>query len=333
MRKNLDNYEKEENKENNNNIKEEEKIQVINSRTILVNDNKDKESAKYNNGIFSLKYIDYIDIIESLIYLYNEKVYFSEYPSFKRIVEYENNINIMDIYYCNYQKNSNKLYVNYNGKGFTNIYLIKNKSIKLLEEKIPLDIDDLIEISSIKIIVLDKTNNFCSCFELKNKIYQEIKKFTKGENIYSVKRSPNGNKFFIMNTNCIQVYDSKTLELINVINIKNNDICFINNNNFIIFATDFLILFNLKTFKKLDEYYYSHIFMGRLHKIGNKGYFIAAELINVSRVKILELHNNKINYIRELDKNTIPFCTSLYFNNTLFIGGFNKIFMFTLDIK
>ena len=133
----------------------------------------------------------------------------------------------MDIYYYNYQKNSNKLYVNYKEKEYTNIFLIQNKTIKLLLEKIPLAIEDLIEISSQKIIVLYQNNNICSCFEFKNNEYEKIKTFTnRGEIykpkglqnneifIYAIGNCPKGKKFFIANKIGIQIFDSKTLELI-----------------------------------------------------------------------------------------------------------------------
>ena len=57
----------------------------------------------------------------------------------------------------------------YEDKNVTNIYLIQKDSIKLLEEIIPLKINDHIEISSIKITVPDGTSSFCTCFELKTK--------------------------------------------------------------------------------------------------------------------------------------------------------------------
>ena len=310
----------------------------------------------------SLNYLNYIYILEALICLYNNRIIFFKYPSMTRISEYENIINTMPISYINYQKKSNKLYLNYEKKDFTNIFLIQNNSIKLLEEIIPLKIKDLIEISSKKIIVLNDTYEFCSCFELKNKKYQIIKTFGEEENeeenedenedknekddedyneIYSLRKCPNANKFFILTKNFIQVYDSLNLELINNIYIENDDICFINYNYFIVVKSYYkkgysrLSLFDLKTFKILN-----HTRSGldkknvcRLQNIGNTRYFIASEWTNVAIPIIMELDNNKIYYVKDLGDHNVNLETKLYFNNTIVIGGEDQISIFKLDIK
>ena len=254
----------------------------------------------------------------------------------------------MDIYYYNYQKNSNKLYVNYKEKAYTNVFLIQNKTIKLLSEKIPLAIEDLIEISSQKIIVLHKDNNICSCFEFKNNEYKKIKTFRKNcgkiytpkglQNneifIYSIGNFQKGKKFFIANRIGIQVFDSETLELINILFIDNNDICFLNYNYFVTIYTSDITLFDLKTFKKLDSLNVFWIDGGKLQVLGNTGYFIASQSTNVAKVKILEIKNNKINYVRYLTDNLIPYTSSLYFDNTIFIDGCEEyIRIFKLDFK
>ena len=340
----LDINENDENKNeeaNKNDILENEKIKIIERKTLLVNKNRDCW-IWYNNKIY------YIDEIKSLICYSPYKIYFFSYPSFIRNVDFEELINTMDIYYYNYQKNSNKLYVNYKEKAYTNVFLIQNKTIKLLSEKIPSAIEDLIEISSQKIIVLHKDNNICSCFEFKNNEYKKIKTFRKNcgkiykpkglQNneifIYSIGNFQKGKKFFIANRIGIQVFDSETLELINILLIDNNDICFLNNNYFITIYTSDVTLFDLKTFKKLDSLNVFWIDGGKLQVLGNTGYFIASQSTNVAKVKILEIKNNKINYVRYLTDNLIPYTSSLYFDNTIFIDGCEEdIRIFKLDFK
>ena len=240
----LDINEKDDNKNeeiNKNDILENEKIKIIERKTLLVSKIRDC-------WIWGDNKINYIDEIKSLICFSPFKIYFFSYPSFKRNIDFEEFINTMDIYYYNYQKKSNKLYVNYKEKEYKNIFLFENKTIKLLFEKIPLAIEDLIEISSQKIIVLHKHNNICSCFEFKNNEYVKIKTFRNSGEIYkpkglqnneifiySIGNCPKGKKFFIANKIGIQVFDSKTLELNHILFIDNNDICFLNYNYFIIF--------------------------------------------------------------------------------------------------
>ena len=293
----LDINEKDENKNeeaNKNDILENEKIKIIERKTLLVSKNRDC-------WIWGDNKINYIDEIKSLICYSPYKIYFFSYPSFIRNVDFEELINTMDIYYYNYQKNSNKLYVNYKEKAYTNVFLIQNKTIKLLSEKIPSAIEDLIEISSQKIIVLHKDNNICSCFEFKNNEYKKIKTFRKNcgkiykpkglQNneifIYSIGNFQKGKKFFIANRIGIQVFDSETLELINILFIDNNDICFLNYNYFVtIYASD-VTLFDFKTFKKLDSLNVFWIDGGKLQVLGNTGYFIASQSTNVAKVKIV----------------------------------------------
>ena len=128
-------------------LKKEDKIIVL-ERSIIIN--SDKED-RYNLG--DIDYLNYIDILESLIFFYKYKMIFLKYPSLTRIIEYENIVNTKPVFYFNYQINSNKLYLNYENKDVTNIFLIQKKSIKLLEEIIPLEINDLIEISSKKLLI------------------------------------------------------------------------------------------------------------------------------------------------------------------------------------
>ena len=337
-------YGKEESEIENEKIIKEEKIKVT---QISISMNSDENGI---DDMFITEYLNYIDILEILIFLFNNKIIFFKYPSMTRISEYENIINTMPISYINYQKNSNKLYLNYENKDFTNIYLIQNNSIKLLEEIIPLKIKDLIEISTIKIIVLDNTNEFCSCFELKNKKYQKIKTFEEDENgnenedyneIYSIRKCPNTNKFFILTKKFIQVFDSQNLELINNIYIENDDICFINYHYFIIVKSYYkkgysrLSLVDLKTFKILNHTCsgYDKKKICRLQNIGNTRYFIASEWTNVSIPLIMELDKNKIYYVKDLANYNVNFETSLYFNNTIVIGGEEQISIFKLDIK
>jgi len=343
----LDINEKDENKNeetNKNDILENEKIKIKERKALLVSENRDCWLWGYNNKI------NYIDEIKSLICFSPYKIYFFSYPSFIRNVDYEEFINTMDIYYYNYQKNSNKLYVNYKGKEYTNIFLIQNKTIKLLFETIPLAIKDLIEISSQKILVKHKDNNICSCFEFKNNEYEKIKTFRRNNGkiyspkglqkneifIYSIRNCPKGKKFFIANKIGIQVFDSETLELINILFIDNNDICFLNNNYFVTIYSRDVTLFDLKTFKKLDSL---NVFLrdggGGLQALENTGYFIASQVTNVAHVKILEIKNNKINYVRYLtDDFPIGYNYSLYFDNTLFVDGCEEdIRIFKLDFK
>ena len=339
----LDINEKDENKNeetNKTDILENEKIKIIERKTLLVSKIRDC-------WIWGDNKINYIDEIKSLICFSPFKIYFFSYPLFIRNVDFEEFINTMDIYYYNYQKKSKKLYVNYKEKEYTNIFLIKNKTIKLLYEKIPLAIKDLIEISSEKIIVLHKDNNICSCFEFKNNEYEKIKTFRncgkiykpKGlQNneifIYTIGNCPKGKKFFIANKIGIQVFDSKTLELNNILFIDNIDICFLNYNYFITIYTSDITLFDFKTFKKLDSFNVFWRDGGRLQALGNTGYFIASQWTNVAYVKILEIKNNKINYVRNLADNLIPYNSSIYFDNTLFIDGCEEyINIFKLDFK
>ena len=321
-------------------LKKEDKIIVL-ERSIIIN--SDKED-RYNLG--DIDYLNYIDILESLIFFYKYKMIFLKYPSLTRIIEYENIVNTKPVFYFNYQINSNKLYLNYENKDVTNIFLIQKKSIKLLEEIIPLEINDLIEISSIKIIVLDRKNSFCSCFELKNKEYQKIKIFGEDENeIYSIRKCPQGNYFFVLKKEYIQVYDSQTLELINIIYIENDDICFVNYHYFIILKSYYklgysrIFLVDLNSFKILNrqDSGYENKDLSRLQSIGNKQYFIASRWTNVSKHIIMEVNNNnnnKIYYIKNLKENDVlPFNASLYFNDTIVIGGDNKIFIFKLHFK
>ena len=50
--------------------------------------------------------------------------------------------------------------------------------------------------------------------------------------------------------------------------------------------------------------------------------------------KILEIKNNKINYVRNLADNLIPYNSSLYFDNTFFIDVCEEdIHIFKLDFK
>lgn len=339
----LDINEKDENKNeetNKTDILENEKIKIIERKTLLVSKIRDC-------WIWGDNKINYIDEIKSLICFSPFKIYFFSYPLFIRNVDFEEFINTMDIYYYNYQKKSNKLYVNYKKKEYTNIFLIKNKTIKLLYEKIPLAIEDLIEISSEKIIVLHKDNNICSCFEFKNNEYEKIKTFRncgkiykpKGlQNneifIYTIGNCPKGKKFFIANKIGIQVFDSKTLELNHILFIDNIDICFLNYNYFITIYTSDITLFDFKTFKKLDSFNAFWRDGGRLQALGNTGYFIASQWTNVAYVKILEIKNNKINYVRNLADNLIPYNSSIYFDNTLFIDGCEEyINIFKLDFK
>ena len=339
----LDINEKDENKNeetNKTDILENEKIKIIERKTLLVSKIRDC-------WIWGDNKINYIDEIKSLICFSPFKIYFFSYPLFIRNVDFEEFINTMDIYYYNYQKKSNKLYVNYKEKEYTNIFLIKNKTIKLLYEKIPLAIEDLIEISSEKIIVLHKDNNICSCFEFKNNEYEKIKTFRncgkiykpKGlQNneifIYTIGNCPKGKKFFIANKIGIQVFDSKTLELNLILFIDNIDICFLNYNYFITIYTSDITLFDFKTFKKLDSFNVFWRDGGRLQALGNTGYFIASQWTNVAYVKILEIKNNKINYVRNLADNLIPYNSSIYFDNTLFIDGCEEyINIFKLDFK
>ena len=308
-------------------LKEEQNVKIIEGRTILIESNE-------NSYLCIIKYLNYIDIIKSLICLFNEKIVFFKYPSFERNFEYENIINTNYIFYCNYQKDSNKLYLGRDD--FTNVYLIQNKSIKQLEEIIPLGIIDLIEISLIKIIVLDREKNIAVCFELKNKKYLKKKIiFGKKGIFYSIRKCPNADKFFLLNNLNIQIFDSKTLELISVLSIENNDICFLNKNHFITVNShsriSFLRLIDLKTIKILDNCY-KLTQMDFLQTIGNKRYFIAAESTNVSNLILMESNNNKINIVRRFKK-YMPFYRSLYFDNTLFCGGDNKIHTFKFDIK
>ena len=343
LNESLDINEKDENKNeetNKTDILENEKIKIIERKTLLVSKNRDC-------WIWGDNKINYIDEIKSLICFSPFKIYFFSYPLFIRNVDFEEFINTMDIYYYNYQKKSNKLYVNYKEKEYTNIFLIKNKTIKLLYEKIPLAIEDLIEISSEKIIVLHKDNNICSCFEFKNNEYEKIKTFRncgeiykpKGlQNneifIYTIGNCPKGKKFFIANKIGIQVFDSKTLELNLILFIDNIDICFLNYNYFITIYTSDITLFDFKTFKKLDSFNVFWRDGGRLQALGNTGYFIASQWTNVAYVKILEIKNNKINYVRNLADNLIPYNSSIYFDNTLFIDGCEEyINIFKLDFK
>ena len=339
----LDINEKDENKNeetNKTDILENEKIKIIERKTLLVSKIRDC-------WIWGDNKINYIDEIKSLICFSPFKIYFFSYPLFIRNVDFEEFINTMDIYYYNYQKKSNKLYVNYKEKKYTNIFLIKNKTIKLLYEKIPLAIKDLIEISSEKIIVLHKDNNICSCFEFKNNEYEKIKTFRncgkiykpKGlQNneifIYTIGNCPKGKKFFIANKIGIQVFDSKTLELNLILFIDNIDICFLNYNYFITIYTSDITLFDFKTFKKLDSFNVFWRDGGRLQALGNTGYFIASQWTNVAYVKIFEIKNSKINYVRNLADNLIPYNSSIYFDNTLFIDGCEEyINVFKLDYK
>ena len=339
----LDINEKDENKNeetNKNDIIENEKIKIIERKTLLVSRNRDC-------WIWGNNKINYIDEIKSLICFSPYKIYFFSYPSFKRNIDFEEFINTMEIYYYNYQKNSNKLYVNYREKEYTNIFLIQNKTIKLLFEKIPLAIEDLIEISPQKIIVLHKDNNICSCFEFKNNGYEKIKTFRNSGEIYkpkglqnneifiySIGNCPKGKKFFIANRIGIQVFDSKTLELINILFIDNTDICFLNYKYFVTIYTSDVTLFDFKTFKKLDSLNVFWRDGGRLQALGNTGYFIASQWTNVAYVKILEIKNNKINYVRNLADNLIPYNSSIYFDNTLCIDGCEEeIRIFKLDFK
>ena len=339
----LDINEKDDNKNeeiNKNDILENEKIKIIERKTLLVSKIRDC-------WIWGDNKINYIDEIKSLICFSPFKIYFFSYPSFKRNIDFEEFINTMDIYYYNYQKKSNKLYVNYKEKEYTNIFLFENKTIKLLFEKIPLAIEDLIEISSQKIIVLHKHNNICSCFEFKNNEYVKIKTFRNSGEIYkpkglqnneifiySIGNCPKGKKFFIANKIGIQVFDSKTLELNHILFIDNNDICFLNYNYFITIYTSDITLFDFKTFKKLDSFSVFWRDGGRLQALGNTGYFIASQWTNVAYAKILEIKNNKINYVRNLADNLIPYNSSIYFDNTLFIDGCEEyINIFKLDFK
>lgn len=340
----LDINEKDENKNeetNKNDDLENEKIKIIERKTLLV--------SKYREcWLFGNNKINYIDEIKSLICFSTFKINFISYPSFIRNVDFEEFINTMDIDYYNYQKNSNKLYVNYKKKEYTNVFLIQNKTIKLLFEEIPLAIEDLIEISSQKIIVMHKDNISCSCFEFKNNEYEKIKTFKRNNGkiytpkgiqnneifIHSIGNFPKGNKFFIANKIGIQVFDSETLELINILFIDNNDICFLNNNYFVTIYNSDITLFDLKTFKKLDSLNVFWENGGRLQALGNTGYFIASQWTNVAYVKILEIKNNKINYVRYLTDNLIPYNSSLYFDNTVFIDGCEEaIHIFKFDFK
>ena len=340
----LDINEKDENKNeetNKNDILENEKITILERKNLLVSKNRDC-------WLFGSNKIDYIDEIKSLICYSPRKIFFFSYPSFKRNIDFEEFINTIDIYYYNYQKNSNKLYVNYKEKEYTNVFLIQNKKIKLLFEKIPLAIEDLIEISPQKIIVINEGSIICTCFEFKNNEYEKIKIFGRNGGkiykpkglqnneifIYSIGICPKGKKFFIANKIGIQVFDSKTLELINILFIDNIDICFLNNDYFVTIYSSDITLFDFKTFKKLDSLNVFWRDGGRLQALGNTGYFIASQWTNVAYVKILEIKNNKINYVRDLADNLIPYNSSIYFDNTLFIDGCEEdIHIFKLDFK
>ena len=124
------------------------------------------------------------------------------------------------------------------------------------------------------------------------------------------------------------------MELINILFIDNKDICFLNYNYFVTIYTSDITLFDLKTFKKLDSLKVFWRDGGKLQVLGNTGYFIASQSTNVAKVKILEIKNNKINYVRYLTDNLIPYVSSLYFDNTIFIDGCEEdIRIFKLDFK
>ena len=181
---------------------------------------------------------------------------------------------------------------------------------------------------------------------MKNKEYQKIKIFGEDENeIYSIRKCPQGNYFFVLKKEYIQVYDSQTLELINIIYIENDDICFVNYHYFIILKSYYklgysrIFLVDLNSFKILNrqDSGYENKDLSRLQSIGNKQYFIASRWTNVSKPIIMEVNNNnnnKIYYIKNLKENDVlPFNASLYFNDTIVIGGDNKIFIFKLHFK
>ena len=225
--------------------------------------------------------------------------------------------------------------MNFEENNFTNVFLIQNQSIRLLEEKIPISIEDVIEISSTKIIVIAK--NKLICFELINIEYQEIKRI---DNIDSIKKISHSNYLFCAfnQKNKIKLFDCNTLELINVLHEKCYDICFLNKNNFITVISfsnvSILKLFDLKKFKKLDDFYHPHdAYMNKLIKIGNKGYFIVGNQSNVSGPSIYKIYNNKINFVKTIYKwHLIPFTSWIFFNKTIFIGGVNRISIYKLDI-
>ena len=331
-------YNNEENiKKDDDDVKEIDKIKII---ELYQNEIEKKNGLIKKKKIYikcskveysgDITYINYIDIINSLICLIEQYIIFLEYPSFTRIYEYENIINTFNIFYCNYQKNSNKIYIFSIKNEFTSIYLIQKGSIKLLEEKLPLRIKDLIEISPTKIITLDYYDNGFICFELKGKEYKKIKAFkTKG---YSVRKSPYTDIFFIMNDKSINVFNCETLELVSVIHIRAKDICFLNNNRFITVDcySDYsrLTLFNLKTFKVLNTFFPRTRYSCQLHTFGNKGNFIIAEESNVSRPLMFEIKNNKINYGREIEYFSLVFYSCLCLNNIIFIGGEKTILMY-----
>ena len=124
------------------------------------------------------------------------------------------------------------------------------------------------------------------------------------------------------------------MELIHILFIDNIDICFLNYNYFVTIYTSDITLFDFKTFKKLDSLKVFWRDGGKLQVLGNTGYFIVSQSTNVAEVKILEIKNNKINYVRNLADNLIPYNSSIYFDNTLFIDGSEEyINIFKLDFK
>ena len=175
------------------------------------------------------------------------------------------------------------------------------------------------------------------CFELINTEYHEIKRIN---NITSIKKIPNSNNLFcaINFKKNIELFEINKLELINVLYKESKDICFLNNKYFITVDsfsnTSILSLFDLRKFKKLDDFVHpSNAYMNRLIKIGKKRYFIVGNQSNVSSPSIYEIYNNKINYIMSISLGTLPFTSWLFFNNIIFIGGNNSISTFKFDIQ
>ena len=268
-----------------------QKYQIIERKIITINNNR--------NNIDIISNIIYINSLKSIFCLNNHKIICLSYPNFKRIFEYENYFK-KNIYFLNYQSDSQKLFVSTKNETF--IYLIKN-SLFIKFSKISSSICDVYEISSNKIIILNSIL-YCSCLEFKNEKYSQIKSYK--NKINSIQICPSKDKIIGITNTSVILIEIKTFQLISSFKIndsyiKNSKIFFLSDINFIILNIFSIKIMNIKYYKIIFEY---QIRLPRCNyffsKIGNKGDFMLSFMCNYFNPIICEYKNNSFNIISDI---------------------------------
>ena len=285
------------------------------------------------------KHLEYVAKIKTILFNCYSKIFCLKWPELVRIPEYEEILNWhKDIQFISYQENTNRLYVQYYEEQelYITIYTFKDNKIIISGciDCIKSLLQDLIDISNNKSIVLTYANNFnCKCLQFIGNEYKITKNFN--EYFYSILACPKKDKLIaVTKKNNIVLINAHTFEYITVLKQTFfQNVCILGKKYFIAqrLSTEYIEIYNLTHFKLLNQLRHIHLYDDRgvyFYKCTKNEYFF---FINNVEFFVAEFKNNSLNVICSL--NPIFYSTSiLYLNDHLLVAEEGKIVIFKKKI-